>query len=168
MCAVRSFPDGPWRKTGHPRAPDAHLSRRRGKKSGEYAHELGLAVALDSGKPHDLPGAHVEGNVFQDTHILIVAEREAAGAEERLPDSPGCGNAREADLSADHEVGDFMLGYPCGLTRRNHARVPHYGDPVGDPLDLLQLVGDEDDGLAVLLEVEQALEQPFRLLRGQH
>ena len=77
------------------------------------------------------------------------------------------GNPLEADLPAHHEVGDVMLGYPGRLPRGDDARVPHHRDPVRDPLHFLQLVGDEDDRLPVVLQLLQRHEKLLRLLRGQ-
>jgi hypothetical protein len=72
------------------------------------------------------------------------------------------------DWAAHHHIGQIFLG---GAGRRHgadHAAAAHHGDGVGDVEDLLQLVGDQDDGLALFLEQAQDFEQRRGFLRRQH
>ena len=58
-----------------------------------------------------------------------------------------------------------------GLRRpavRHHRAGAHHADLVGHRHDLAQLVGDQDDGAALRLEVAQDAEQMVGLLRRQH
>ena len=50
----------------------------------------------------------------------------------------------------------------------HHLAPAHDGDLIRDGQDLPQLVGDEDDGRALIPQLFQHLEQVIRLLRGQH
>ena len=45
---------------------------------------------------------------------------------------------------------------------------PHHRDPVGDGADLAQLVGDEDDALALVAQGDHDAHQVVDLLRGEH
>ena len=72
------------------------------------------------------------------------------------------------DIAPDHQAGNFFL---CDIARVVNAHGPaaaHNRQPVGDLHDFVELVGDEDDGVALILEVNQLLEQFGRLLRGQN
>ena len=71
-------------------------------------------------------------------------------------------------LAADHQLGQLLL---AGLGRRavrHHGPGAHHADLVGHRHDLAQLVGDQDDGPPLRLEVAQDAEQMVGLLRRQH
>ncbi len=55
-----------------------------------------------------------------------------------------------------------------GRRGTNHATAADHRDPVGDGLDLTELVGDEHDRLAVSLSAPHDVEQFIGLLRRQH
>ncbi len=52
-------------------------------------------------------------------------------------------------LAADHQLGQLLGRGFGGLDRRGHLAAPHDADGVGDLHDLAQLVGDQDDRLAL-------------------
>ena len=54
------------------------------------------------------------------------------------------------------------------LARRHHFAAAHDGDMIGDGHDLAQLVGDEDDGLALVPQRAEDAEQVIRLVGRQH
>ena len=55
-----------------------------------------------------------------------------------------------------------------GLHGRDHLAAAHHRDTVGDGHDLAQLVGDEDDGLALALQLLEQCGRDGRLSRRQH
>ena len=54
-----------------------------GRSPGENAHELGLAVSLDSGNPQDLSRADVEGDVGKRAHAFVIRVATDPGRSRR-------------------------------------------------------------------------------------
>ncbi len=74
----------------------------------------------------------------------------------------------QQDLAAHHQLGQLLGAGLGGLDRADHRAAPHDADVVGRLHDLAQLVGDQDDRLALLLQPFQDAEQVVGLGRGQH
>ena len=109
----------------------------------------------------------------KETSSTMVTPRESLTVR-FLTDSltaPGFGLAlfdAQQHAAADHQLGQFLDGGLPGLARRHHRALPHHRDVVGDRHDLAQLVGDQHDGLALLLELLEDAEQMVGLGRRQH
>ncbi len=74
----------------------------------------------------------------------------------------------EQDGPAHHHLGELGL---VRLRRRglaHHGAAPEHRDAVGDGQDLVQLVADEHDRLAVVTQPPQVVEQVLGLGGGQH
>ena len=68
------------------------------------------------------------------------------------------------DVAPDHQPGDILL---CDITRvvnAHGAAISHDGQPVGDLHDLVQLVGNEDDGIALIFKMNELFKELRRLL----
>ncbi len=129
--------------------------------------ELGLAVALHAGDREDLAGAHVEADVVDDDLVLRVDDREALDDERAIAELRRVLVHRQLDGATDHELGE--LGVRRGRRRFAHDLAEaDDGDAVGDLAHLAQLVGDEDDRGARLLELAHDAHQLVGLLRGEH
>ena len=61
----------------------------------------------------------------------------------------------------------LLLRQSCRRDRAEMASVPKHGDPVRDPLELVDPVGDVDDAHASGLEARYESEQDLRLAIGQ-
>ncbi len=70
--------------------------------------------------------------------------------------------------AADHQLGKLGRRGRRGVARRDHLAAAHDRDGVGDRHDLAQLVGDQDDRLALGAQVFEDAEQVIGLGRGQH
>jgi hypothetical protein len=84
-----------------------------------------------------------------------------------LPGTAGRLVHHQLHRAADHQGGELVLGHR-GVRVADDLAVPDHGDPVGDRLDLLELVRDEHDALAGRAQRVDDLEQVLDLLRGQH
>ena len=71
-------------------------------------------------------------------------------------------------LAADHHGGQALLGDVPGDHLANSLTAAHDSDAVGDRQHLRQLVGDEDDGAALLDQCADRREQLGHLLRREH
>ena len=133
----------------------------------ERLGELGLAVALHAGDGEDLAAAHVEADVVDDEVPDRVDDGEALDHE--------CGLAElrllllhgELDGAADHERRELgVRGGGRGLA--DDLAEADDGDAVGDLAHLAQLVRDEHDRGAALLELAHDAHELVGLLRGEH
>ena len=98
------------------------------------------------------PGAHVEAHVVDDDGARRRQHRRSR------TDSPPSRDVRrvlvdgELDRAADHERGELGVGRGGGCLAHDLAEADH-GDAVGDCAHLAKLVGDEDDGGALVAEL---------------
>ena len=129
--------------------------------------QLGLAVALDPGQPVDLRAAHVQVEPGQqllapddDPQVLDLEHRPAGGGLALDP--------AQQHRAADHHLGHLVGVGVGGGHGVDHLAVAEHGDPVGDLEHLVERVGDEDDRLAVGLELAHVVEQLLDLLGDEH
>ena len=97
-----------------------------------------------------------------------VAEPEVAGLQ---PDVARLGDPLrdpQQHLASDHHRGQAPGVGLRPLDGADHAAVAHDAHAVADLHDLVELVGDEHDGVAIGRVAAQELEQPARLLRRQN
>ena len=71
------------------------------------------------------------------------------------------------NVAPDHQPGDIFFCHVARVVNAHGAAVSHDGQPIGDFHDLVELVGNEDDGIALIFQVNELLEKLGRLLRGQ-
>jgi hypothetical protein len=74
----------------------------------------------------------------------------------------------QLDGTADHHAAQFFLGGVGGLHGAHVAALAQHGHPIGDLHDLVQLMGNKQDALALPGQAPHDLHQFFDLLRGQH
>src|SRR5471032_2160621 len=149
-------------------AEEVQLAGGRQAHARQDLHQLALAVAGHDGNRDDLAGAQREADIGQQLDLLLVLQLQVLDVQHRRARIVGRARQVVFNWPADHHIGQFFFG---GAGRRHgadHAAAAHHGDGVGDVEDLLQLVRDQDDGLALFLEQAQDLEQRLGLLRGQH
>ena len=70
--------------------------------------------------------------------------------------------------AADHHVGKLLLGGILRVDRADVLALAQNAHTVGDLHDLVELVGDEEDGFAFAGKLLHRGHQLFDLLRGQH
>ena len=131
-------------------------------------HQLGLAVAADPGDAQDLARAHGQVDAAQPFHPGPVHHPQAGDFQHR-----GAGPGRrlvhaQQHLAPHHQLGQLLGRGPGGAQRCHHFAPPHDRHVVGDLHDLAQLVGDDDDRLALFAQPAQDAEQVVGLGRGQH
>jgi hypothetical protein len=129
--------------------------------------QLGLAVALDPGQAVDLRAAHVQVEPGQ--HVLAPRDHpDVLDLEHRLPGGRLALDPPQQHRPADHHLGHLVGVGVGGGHGVDHLAVAEHGDPVGDLEHLVQRVGDEDDRLAVGLELAHVGEQLLDLLGDEH
>ncbi len=156
------------------RAPADRGAADRDQAGDDLAHpgdgldQLALAVALHAREPEDLAGAHVEVAAGDDRHAAVVGDREVPHLQHRLAGLGGLLGHLEDDLAADHQRREVAGRRGLGVRRPDHPPAAQDGDAVGDRQHLAQLVGDEDDRLALVDQGAHDLEELVDLGRRQH
>ena len=144
-----------------------HLALRSLAQAGDDFDKLGLAVAVDAGDAYDLAAPHLEVETLDDFDAAIVqtvqilyVQHDITGGLFGLVDL-------ESDLAADHHRGQIVfvhLFHVHGVDVLAHA---DDGAEVGGFLDLLELVCDDDNALAVLDKIVHDGDELRDLLRGE-
>ena len=156
-------------RVGNFLSAEADAARAHRLKAGQSRHELGLPVALDARQAHDLARAHLKRHVLDrvggvhaapDRHVLHIQD-DFTGRAILLLDL-------QADRTAHHHAGEFLLGGVLDVHGADALALAKHGAAVGHGHDLGQLVGDEEDGLALLGEASHDFHQLVDFLRGEH
>ena len=124
-----------------------------GLQTGNGLQQLLLAVAGDARNAEDLAAVNREGRIVQHGDALGAADGQMFNVQ---------------PLDRVDRLGQLgLVGVLCGDVTDILA-LAQDGDTVTDGQDLVQLVGDDDDRLAVGLHVADDAEQLLGLLRGQN
>ena len=147
---------------------DAAGGQRLGAE--QRAHQLGLAVALHTGDAHDLAPVHAERHVLeQGTSTFGPGDGEAVDGEGDLVGHRRVPRLRGRELAADHQLGQLAGGHRADVVDLGHRLAgADDGDGVGHAEHLVELVGDEDHGVAPRRELAQRREQLVDLLGDEH
>ena len=130
--------------------------------------QLGLAVAVDAGDAQDLPGPHVEADVVHGVALVgLGGDAEVPQGQHRLPGLGGLLVDLQLDGAAHHHVGQGLLVRVLGVHGADVPALAQHRHPVGHLHDLVELVGDEQDGLALLGELLHGGHQLVDLLGGE-
>ena len=137
-------------------AVEQDLARSRLADAGDRFQQFRLAVAGDAGDADDLAGADVEGDVVDHGDAATVLDGQIARPTARL--RPGLAapfstrsSTRRPTISSASSLDRGLRG----LAGRDHLAAAHHRDRVGDRHDLAQLVGDQDDRLALVAQHAQ-------------
>ena len=135
-----------------------------GRDAGEGLEQLRLAVARDAGDAHDLASPHREADALDALHAEPVLDDEVGDLEDRVAGTGRRLVDAQADPAADHQLGELLRRGLGGGQGRDDPALAHHGHHVRDLADLAELVGDEDDGLALAPERAEDAEEVVRLL----
>ena len=138
-------------------------------KTCQAVDKLGLAVAVDTGDADDLACAHIEGNVVHGVALLHVGvDAEVVDLQDL---ARGLGLVL-GDLklhgAADHHVGKLLLGGLACVDGADVLTLAQNAHAVGDLHDLVELMGDEENGLAFAGKLLHRGHQFLDLLRSQN
>ena len=140
------------------------MGRMPARASSNSVWPLPVTPAMPTISPartwNDTPLHPRHAAIVDDVEIRHV-EHDGAGMGRRLVDP-------QQHPAAHHQLGQVLGAGVGGIQRLHHGALAHDRDAVGDRHDLAQLVGDQDDGLALLAEALEHDEQLVRLLRRQH
>jgi hypothetical protein len=149
-------------------ALEDHLARGGPGNPRDHVEEFRLSVAGDAGDADDFALPHAEGDVVDAGDALFVLPGEVLHLQHRFA---RCGRAlldAHVDVAAHHQLGQFENVRLQRLARRQEFSAAHDGDMIGDGDDLAKLVGDENDGLALVPQCTEDAEQVIRLVGREH
>ena len=160
--------DAPRLQAGDVRALERHGPAGRLAQPDDRLDQLVLAVAGDARDAEDLPGPDLEVDAVDDFVAAVVADRQPAHVEGRSGRVRFAAIDGQRHLAADHQLGEVFLVRLGWDALADDLAAPDDRDPVRDLEDLVQLVADEDDAVALGRQAPQDLEDLLRLLRRQH
>ena len=149
-------------------AVDADMAGDRIAQARDRLGKLGLAVAIDPGQPQDLARLDREADAGHRLDAAVALDPEILDLEQRPADGRGRALDVEHHVAPDHEPRELARAGGRGGELGDDAARAHHRHPVGDRHHLLELVGDEEDGLAAGLEAAQQIEEGIDLDRRQH
>ena len=138
-------------------------------QSGQAVDQLRLAVAVDTGDADDLTGADVKADMVHGVALMGVGCHAQILYPQDLLAGPGrVFHHLQLHGAAHHHVGKLLLVGIAGVDSADIAALAQHGDPVGDLHDLVELVGDEQNGLSLRRQILHDLHQFLDLLRRQN
>ena len=129
-------------------------------------HQLGdllLSAVVDAGQAEDLSLADLEADVVEPVPVGDMVELQ----HDLVPDM-GIVPPLQHQVAPHHQAGDLLRRGVESLYRIHHLAGAQHGDAVAEGHDLLELVGDDDDGLPQLLQALEHLPQLVDLLGRQN
>ena len=127
-----------------------------------------LTVACDASDAQDLSRPDLQVNSLDNLATAVVLHVERFDAEHHVARSGVAAVDGEVDFAADHHLGEVLLVCVGWLAAPDHLAAPNDRDSIGDLEDFVQLVADEDDGVALTPQLAKDREDLLRLLRCQY
>ena len=138
-------------------------------QAGQAVDELGLAVALNARQADDLAAVHLERNILDGVFlVLAVVHGHVLHVQHHLAGVGRLFLDLKLDITAHHHAGKLFLGGVLDLHSAHILALAQNGAAVCHRHDLVELVGDEEDGFALFLEPAHDLHQLVDLLRRQN
>ena len=131
-------------------------------------HQFGLSVALHAGHAQNLAGAHLQRQPVHGRQATVIQHVQLLDDQHRLARLRRFLLHLQDDVAADHHGGQRLLRGALRLRMAGDAPVAQHRDVVADFEHFLQLVRDENDAHAALLQRAHDGEEALRLLRRQH
>ena len=125
-------------------------------------HHLGPAGADQTVKAQNLSAVQGEGDVLEFGRVTISRD-----GQHRRADLGGAFGIDLIDAAADHQLDQLAFGDVGNRALRHEGAVAEHRPAVGDAEDLVELVADEQDGLALGLERFNQIVKLCDLLVGE-
>ena len=162
----RPLPDG---GAGDVLAAERDLAGLQGLQARQAVDQLRLAVAVNTGNADNLSRPDRKGDIL---HSIVVMELGGHGHTLHHQDGIlGLGGLLvdcELHVPAHHHAGQLFTAGLGDVHRADVFALPQDRAAVRHGHDLIQLVGDEQDGFALCRQVLHDLHQLVDLLRRQH
>ena len=147
---------------------DRNLARRGRAQAGQHFGQLGLPVALHAGNAQNLTGVDVEIDIVQQRPARFGDEAQVAHGSHDIAALLRWLVDLQEDGAPHHHPRDLFLADVGRIDAALDLAVAHDRDSIGDLLDFDQLVGNEDDCLALVDQLAHRIEKIVGLLWGEH
>ena len=145
-----------------------NLSRSQGLNAGKAVDQLALAVAVDAGDADDLARTALEGDVLDGVVLVgLGGHGHTLHIQNHVAGLGGLLVHHEIHVPAHHHLGQFLLAGARHVHGADVLALAQDGAAVGHRLDLVELVGDEEDALALGPEAPHNIHQLVDLLGGE-
>ena len=145
------------------------LAARQRLQARQAVNQLGLAVAVDAGDAHDFALAHIKGYAAHGVVLVqLGGDRHVFHLQDHLAGRFGLLFHMEIDAAAHHHGRQLLHGSFGGIDRTDIFALAQHGAAIGYSHDFSQLMGNEQDRLALLSQVAHDLHQLVDLVRGKH
>ena len=150
-------------------AAEGDLAGGQRLQTGEAVDELRLAVAVDAGQAHDLTPAHLQAHVADGVVLMYLAGHgHMRHVQHHVAGGAGLLLHMEIDIAAHHHGRQLLHGGVLRLHGAHTLALAQHGAAVGHGHDLVELVGDEQDALALGGQILHDLHQLVDLLGRQN
>ena len=138
-------------------------------QAGNAVDQFALAVAVDTGDADDLARADIEADAAHGVVLVYLAGyNKVFHFQNRLARLAGLFLNGKLHVAADHHLGQFLFGGILDIHRTDVLALAQDRAAVGNGHDLVELMGDEQDALALGLEAAHDIHELVNLLRGQN
>ena len=138
-------------------------------QTGQAVDKLGLAVALDACKADDLARVHLKRDIPDRVLLVLgIVHGDIFHIQHHPAGVCGLFVHLQLHIAAHHHAGKLFLGGILDVHGTHALALAQNCAAVCHSHDLVELVGNEQDGLALLLEPAHDLHQLVDLLRGQN
>ena len=138
-------------------------------QTGQAVHQLGLTVALNTGKADDLTRANVKADIAHRIFFMGAAgHRHALHAQDGFAGLGGLFVHHKLNIAANHHAGKLFLAAVGNIHGADILALAQNRTAVRHGHDLVQLVGNKQDALALSLKTAHDLHQFVDFLRSQY
>ena len=163
---LRTFADG---RSGHILPAQDNLALGGFLQAGDGMHQLTLAVAVNAGDAHNFTRTHSKGHILDClTVVQFGLNRQVLHRQHRIRRSGGLLVHHQLHIAAHHHAGKLRLVGIGSVDGTDVLALAQHRAAVRHGHDLRQLMGDEEDGLALSGQTLHDLHQLVNLLRSQH
>ena len=137
-------------------------------QAGQAVDELALAVAVDAGDAQNLTRPGLEADIMDRIPLLgMGGDRQVLHLEHRLTGSGLLLDHLKLHRAAHHHVGQGLLVGVLSIHGADVLALAQHCDAVGHGHNLVELVGDEENTLALLGKLLHGGHQLINLLGGE-
>ena len=156
-------------RVGDVHAAHGDRAAGRGLQTGYGIYQLALAVAVNARDADDLPRVYLEAHVL-DCVVLVDlgGDGEVLHIQNHLARVRLALGDRKFHVTAHHHPGQLCLGGVRDVHGADVLALAQDGAAVGHRHDLVELVGDEEDGLSLRREIAHDLQQLLDFLWRQY
>ena len=148
---------------------EEYLSAVRLHQSGQRIDQLALSVAVNARDTDDFAPADIKGNVIDQRLVMLLAlDRQILNRQDAFARLNRRLFHDELNFAPNHHLAQFFLAGRRHIHRADVLALAQNGAAVGNGLDFVELMRDEENGLAFLRQLLHDFHQLVDFLRRQN